>query len=401
MFFSKTLNGLIMRFLVMLLLAVSLQGCASLAITSQPSIPPVTSIDNWPRNSLQAAGFDLAIMQQLDAQLDAGFYSNVHMLALEYDGKLVYEKYLSGEDENWGRPIGFRRFDRQSLHDLRSVSKSVTALLLGIALGDDFEAALSRPVVEYFPELSEQYAPGVEDVTLEQILTMSGGFEWNEMDVPYSNPQNDERQLYYADDPVAYLLSKPLRDQPGQRWYYNGGTTMLLAALVAKISGQDFLEFAEQKLAKPLGIEVANVEWHGLGIWQRPLPSAASGLRTRLLDLAKIGSLMLHDGKWQGRQVVPASWVRASSQRHIEQDYAKWSMDGVYGYGYQWWHGQFDGIWGDFSAVTAVGYGGQRIFILPQHKLVLTLFAGNYGNGIHGVGERVLAKIVKAAPGGH
>ena len=218
------------------------------------------------------------------------------------------------------------------------------------------------------------------------------------MDVPYSNPENDERQLYYADDPVAYLLGKPLREKPGQRWYYNGGTTMLLAALVAKISGQDFLEFAEQKLFTPLGINMTDVEWQGSGIWQRPLPSAASGLRLRARDLAKIGSLMLHQGKWQGRQVVPAGWVEASSQRRLEQAYDKWSMGGVYGYGYHWWQGRFDGVRGDFSAVTAVGYGGQRLFILPQRKLVLTLFAGNYGNGIHGVGEQILAKVVSAAP---
>ena len=384
-----------MRALISLLLL--LLSFSSIAQEGLPQ-PPVAHDDGWPVASLASMGFDVEKMQQLDHKLDSGSYTNVHMVVVEYDGKLVYEKYLSGMDENWGESIGHVEFDHDRLHDLRSISKSVTALLLGIALGEEFEDALSRPIIDYFPELSSQIAPGAEKITLEQVLTMSTGLEWNEMDVPYSSDSNDEIQLYYARDPVQQVLTKSLRADPGERWYYNGGTTMVLAALVVELSGKSFLEFAHDALFHPLGIEPADVEWRGLGIWQRKLPSAASGLRLRARDLAKIGSLMLHQGQWQGKQIVPPGWVRASSLRHMEQTYPIWSMDGVYGYSYQWWHGEFKGIRGDFTAITGVGYGGQRLFVVPEKKLVVTVFAGNYGTGIWRMSERVMSRIVAAAP---
>jgi len=356
--------------------------------------------DGWPIGTLDESGFDLVKIQQLTQRLESGWHPNAHMVLVAYQGKLVYEKYLSGDDEVWGVQAGRREFDKNSLHDLRSISKSVTSLLLGIALGDNFETALSRPIIEYFPEFAQQVADGVERVTLHHVLTMSAGFQWNEMEVPYSNLKNDARQMYLAADPVQFVLSKPLHSEPGARWYYNGGMTMVIAALIEKISSQPFLEFAQQKLGGPLGISGKHVEWRGLGIWRvrASLPSAASGLRTRVRDLAKIGALMLNDGRWQGQQLVPREWVRLSSLRHTEQTFPNWSLDGIYGYGYQWWPADFRGEYGQFSAIAGVGYGGQRLFIIPEKDMVVTIFAGNYGNGIWRMSEQVLAEILAAAP---
>jgi CubicO group peptidase (beta-lactamase class C family) len=352
--------------------------------------------DGWTLGTLQDAGFDMEKMQLLDQELESGVFPRAHMVVIEYDGKLVYEKYLAGNDESWGDIIPNVQFDQNQLHDLRSISKSVTSLLLGIALGNDFEVALSRPIIEYFPEFTDQMSPGAEKVTLAQILTMSAGFEWNQMDVSWNN--NDAVRMNRADDPVQFLFGKPLKNEPGKHWYYNGGTTMVLAALVAEISGQNFLEFAQEKLFGPLAINPSNIEWWGLGNWQRQLPSAGAGLRMRARDLAKIGSLMLHDGQWQGKQVVPRKWIHASSQRHMEQTYPKWSSGGVYGYGYQWWHGEFKKDWGKFTAITGVGYGGQRLFIVPEKKLVVTVFAGNYNNPHYSMAEWLLSSVIDAAP---
>ena len=107
---------------------------------------------------------------------------------------------------------------------------------------------------------------------------------------------------------------------------------------------------------------------------------------------------MLNDGRWQGQQLVPREWVRLSSQRHTEQTFPNWSLDGIYGYGYQWWPADFRGEYGKFSAITGVGYGGQRLFVIPENDMVVTIFAGNYGNGIWRMSEQVLAEIMVAAP---
>ena len=388
-----------MRLVFALLLSSLLLACSSSTPVSLTNSAAQRD-DGWSTATLDESGFDPAKMQQLTQRLESGWHPNAHMVLVAYQGRLVYEKYLSGDDQSWATPVGHREFDENSLHDLRSISKSVTSLLLGIALGDNFEAALSRPIIEYFPEFAEQVADGVERVTLHHVLTMSAGFEWNEMEVPYSNLNNDARQMYLAADPVQFVLSKPLYSEPGVRWYYNGGMTMLIAAIIEKISRQPFLEFAQEKLGEPLGISEKYVEWRGLGIWRSriSLPSAASGLRTRVRDLAKIGSLMLNDGRWQEQQLVPREWVRLSSQRHTEQTFPNWSLDGIYGYGYQWWPADFRGEYGEFSALAGVGYGGQRLFVIPEKDLVVTIFAGNYGNGIVRMSEQVLAEIVAATP---
>ncbi len=370
------------------LLACLLVACSATAPPGDAPNPAVSA-------TAGAVNFDF---DRLARDLDAGIYTNVHALLVLRDGQIVHEQYLAGNDENWGRPIGYREFDAGSLHDLRSVSKSVTSLLLGIALGDDYAAALERPVAEFFPELVDRVAPGVERVTLRQVLTMTTGLEWNEMDVPYSNPQNDERRMYHSGDPVEFVLTRPLRDAPGARWYYHGGTTMILAALVEQISGEPFLEFARANLFEPLAIEMRYVDWRGLGIfWKRSttLPSAASGLRMRARDLARIGQLVLDGGRWQGRQLVPRGWLEASLARQVEQN-TRWNVDGIYGYGFQWWHAAFRGDWGDFDAACGTGFGGQRLCIVPDESLVVVIFAGNYGTGIRLVPERLLAATVAA-----
>jgi CubicO group peptidase (beta-lactamase class C family) len=380
-----------------MLLLMACSGSAPVSETNSSDTRDADgSITTAPQN-----GFDPAKMELLTQRLESGWHANVHMVLVEHKGELVYEKYLSGDDQTWGASTTrYREFNSTSLHGLRSISKSVTSLLLGIALGDDFESALERPIIDYFPEYADRVADGVEHVTLHHVLTMTAGFEWNEMHLSYSSMLNDARRMYYADDPVEFALSKPLYSEPGERWYYNGGMTMVIAALIEKISGQPFLEFAFEKLAGPLDISKKNVEWRGVGIWseRKNLPSAASGLRVQALDLSKIGTLVLNQGRWHGQQVVPREWIRVSTQRHTEQTFPNWSLDGIYGYGYQWWAANFRGEYGDFSAIAGVGYGGQRLFVIPEKDMVVTIFAGNYGNGLWRVSEQVLAEIVAAAP---
>ena len=106
----------------------------------------------------------------------------------------------------------------------------------------------------------------------------------------------------------------------------------------------------------------------------------------------------MNGGRWNGRQIVSQEWIRVSLQRHTEQSFPNWSLDGIYGYGYQWWPAHFRGEYGRFSALAGVGFGGQRLFVIPEKDMVVTIFAGNYGNGLHRVSEQVLAEIMAAAP---
>jgi CubicO group peptidase (beta-lactamase class C family) len=372
------------------LVLLTLAGCLGDRAGASPDAEgALQTADAWTLADPADAGFEPAALEQLVSDIDADRFGNVHALLIEHDGSLVFERYFPGKDERWGDPIPMRMMGRDSLHDLRSVSKGVTATLLGIALGDDFHDAVARPIADYVPDLAAENA--AREITLHHVLTMTMGLRWNEMTVPYTDPMNDEIRLYEARNPARYVMTRPAAYPPGSTWYYSGGTTQVLAAVISELTGQRLDEFARERLFEPLG--VSEFEWLGPEGWTPDNPAAMSGLRLRPRDLAKIGSLYLHGGRWHGRQIVPEAWVDRAMVRHVEE-IGDWSDGGIWGYGYQWWVGDLPT--GE-RVVAGVGNGNQRLFILPAERLVVTVLAGDY-NVFEGHGERILNRVLAARP---
>ena len=382
---------------IFLVVFVTQISFSSLAASLDKILSPPQLADGWTTDSAQNVGLDQVKITALANALQNNEYVNIHALLIERNGKLVYEQYLSGFDQSWGYPLGVVDYDGSQQHDLRSISKSVTALLLGIAIGTNFKIALDRPVLDFIPDYKNKATNGIDQVTLRQVLTMSAGFDWNEMTVPYSNSKNDEIQLYRTQSPIAYILNKPLRERPDERWYYNGGMTMLAATAVEEISGKPLLEFAEKKLFSPLGI--TEYTWHRSSAWPKDhMPAVASGLRLLPRDLAKIGSLMINKGKWQDKQIVPEKWVSLSQQR-FREDMQPWDANGTYGYGLHWWIGNFQITGETIKAAVGTGYGGQRLFTVADKGLSVTVLAGNYGSGDKNTwwqSERIFKQILAA-----
>ena len=369
---------------------LALLGALFAVSNCQPSdqtvVPPQAS-DGWALGDPAEAGFDAAALERLVADIEAGEFPNTHALLIEHDGALVFERYFSGSDERWGQTIASRVMGPDSLHDLRSISKSVTSALVGIALSSDSAAEMDRPVAEYLPGYSLGEAQ--QTITLHHVLTMTAGLQWNEMTVPYTDETNDEIRLYSVTDPALFVMTRPVEHQPGSTWYYNGGLTQVLATVIFNITGQNLDEFARVQLFEPLGI--TDFEWLGPGSWTPDDPAAMSGLRLRARDLAKIGSVYLHGGRWRGQQVIPESWVERSMVRHVAE-IGDWSYGGVWGYGYQWWVGALSS--GE-RVIAGVGNGNQRLFILPDEHLVVTIFAGEY-NKFEGHSNRLLSRVLEA-----
>ncbi len=379
------------RHALLCLLAICLPSSVA---AQETGTAPAALGDGWAVAEPAEAGLDPAAIADLVEKIDTGWIPNVHAVLIEHRGRLVFERYWPGEDENWGQPLGRVDHGPATQHDLRSVTKSVTSVLLGIALGDSAEDALERPITTYFPD-REALSTELEAVTLHHVLTMTAGLEWNEMVLPYTDSRNDEVRLYYTDDPIGLVLARRVRDTPGSRWYYNGGLTQLTAGVIENLTGKTVDDYAEEVLFGPLGI--TEYTWHRSSAWSSDIsPSAASGLRLRARDLAKIGSIILHEGKWQGRQIVPAAWIAASTTRHVD-DIPWWP--GVYGYGYLWYPGRLnDGrmlIYGS-TVIRARGNGDQGIFVLPEAGLAITVLAGNYNDFSHGVDQRIMELIVRA-----
>jgi len=384
---SDSFSGLsvsLVRFLFTVFL-IYFTGC----VTDKPEWVPAKSPDGWKIGNFADAGFEAAALTKLTLDISAGKFPNTHALLIEHNSNLIYEHYFAGTDEEWGEQLGHRLMGKDSLHDLRSISKSVTSVLLGIALGKKFEEALSKPVISYFPEIKSN--PDLEKVNLYHVLTMTAGIEWNEMTIPYTDPENDEIRMYSVSDPVAWVLSKSLVCTPGEHWYYSGGLSQVLAGVIQQITDRPLATYANQVLFQPLAI--TGFEWPAEPLWDPAMPSAASGLRLRARDLAKIGSLYLHGGRWHGRQIVPEAWVNRSIERLVDVLPGGWDMDGIYGYGFQWWIGRLpEG--NDF--IAGVGNGNQRLFIIPEKKLVVTILAGEY-NKFEGHSERLLRSIIALA----
>ena len=361
-------------------LLVWVSGCAAPSRTDVAVAPsPAASAearplgDGWETATPETAGMDRGRLEALTDTIRRYPDWNIHAVLIERDGRLVYEEYFAGQDQRWGRPLGRIVFDRDTKHDLRSVSKSVVSALLGIARGAGKIDSLDRPIIELFPELAELATPERRRVTLRHALTMAAGFEWNEI-LPYTNPRNDEIGMIRSPDPIRFALDRPVVAEPGTLWNYNGGLTQLLGAVVQRSTGQPLLDYARSTLFEPLGI--SDVDWDGdlTGV-----PAAASGLRLRPRDLAKFGSLYLHGGRWRGRQIIPADWVSESIRRHVALPTAVTAY-GTHGYGYQWWHTCYRTASGTLETPSAVGNGQQRIYVLPQLRLVVTMLAGRYND---------------------
>lgn len=375
------------RFVVSALLAVCPPLCAAAGGIDSA---PVALADGWGVAGPAEAGLDPVALSNLVEKVDTGWIPNVHALLIEHEGRLVFERYWPGDDTSLTGPLGYVEHGPATRHDLRSVSKSVTSLLLGIALGESAEAALARPIAGFFPD-REDLGNGMDAVTLHHVLTMTAGLEWNETIVPYSDDRNDFARLVAAGDPVGFTLAKTVRDPPGSRWNYNSGLTDLTAGIIENLTGKPLAGYAEEVLFDPLGI--TDYEWLRPPAWPPDgIPHASAGLRMRARDLAKIASLILHDGKWRGRQVVPVDWVRISTSRHV-----RGTRD--YGYGYFWLPGTINDartpVFGS-PVIRASGYGNQAVFVLPDAGLAITVFAGNYDDNSPAVDTRLLGLVARA-----
>ena len=350
-----------------------------------------TETDGWVIGDAADAGIDAAALERLAKDIEAGEFPNTHALLIEHRGSLVFERYFTGTDERFGEPIGERVMRRDSLHDLRSVTKSVTSALLGIALADGFEEKVARPIVEYLPDL--ELGPEQRKITLEHVLTMTAGLEWNEMEHSYADARNDAVRLYGVRDPAAHVLSRAVAHEPGSVWYYNGGCTQVLAAVILKLTGQTVDEFAKERLFAPLGI--TEFEWRRPQGWVTGNPSAKTGLRLTARDLAKIGSVYSQKGRWRGKQIIPEAWVDLSIVRHV-REIGKWSGGGIWGYGYQWRVGD---VPVGARVVAGAGNGNQRLFVLPEDGLVVTVYAGQYNRPFRPHSEMILKRVLEAREG--
>jgi CubicO group peptidase (beta-lactamase class C family) len=276
-------------------------------------------------------------------------------------------------------PVFHRYFDdsESEYANVASVTKSVMSILVGIAIAEGHLPGVDATLTQLLPDRRDQMAPGVHDVTLEQVLTMTGG-------VRQDDPRS-EVHFVASEDWVGAILAEPLEFPPGEEFAYSSAGSHLLSAILVEATGRSVLEYARERLFDPLGIDTTPAAQPLLALknldayeradfaWPRDPQGYHTGdtaLKLTLEDMTKIGQLMLDDGEWDGQQIVPRSWVEESTRAHVD-DLATSPSNSVItpAYGYQWWVATADG----HPSFVAAGYGGQLIEVVPELELVVAV----------------------------
>ena len=350
-------------------------------LVAQSQKPSITSVYKRPQQlndgvstaTLQKVRIDDKMIHAMTDSIFNGTYPNIHSVLIMRDNKLVYENYFSGNDETRGVGYaGFKQHHRDSLHDLRSVTKSLvgTAILIAIAQGKI--KSVDQRVFDFFPEHG-RYDTGMKrDITVSHLMNMTAGLAWDEETISYADSTNSERLMNNSEDAIDFVLRQPMINSPGKQYIYSGGATQLLVGIVYRATGMQIDKFIEEYLFKPLSIKTFT--------WvknQDGEPSGASGLRMRSRDMVKIGAVYLNEGRWKGKQIIPAHLVEETLKSQISTPY-KDSVAPHIGYSNQFWI-PTEMIEGKpITWTQAQGNGGQIIVIDKQNDLVAVITAGNY-----------------------
>ncbi len=283
-------------------------------------------------------------------------FGRLESLLILKDEKLVLEEY-------------FYAYDRTQLHHIHSCTKSVTSLLLGIALERHNKQDVDQAVFNFFPQYDSLKTPDKEKITLKHVLTMTPGFSDKDVDdIEAHSPYEEAKQI----------LSLPMVSIPGKEFKYNNNCTNLLGDIIYSLENKQADEFAKEVLFSKLGI--SNYKWER----ENGVVHCYSDLHMLPRDMAKIGWLVLDEGRWKGEQIVPRKWVAESTQPHVAES-------PFFDYGYQWWyrskqnkswwdnpvHGSKD----EHDMFLALGYGGQYIMVIRDLNMVIAITSSDYNEG--------------------
>ncbi len=317
---------------------------------------------------------DPAALAALDSAFASGARGYVDAMLVIRRGQAVFDRQYTHDYEslfarkdpvrgpyNYYDPDWHPWYRKSDLHTLQSVTKSVTSALIGIAIGRGEIPRVEVPILRYFDAAAvANLDERKKRIILRDLLTMTAGFKWDEDSVPYTDKANSCAAMEASTDWARYVIDQPMEHDPGRVFRYSSGVSELLAHILLKATGRQADEYAVDHLFKPLGIERY--------YWKRTptgLPDTEGGLYLTRADLARFGSLYLHDGVWEGKRILPEGWVAETMRPRADP-----RMQEIPGarYGYQWWLLP----WGEAKrqAWTCWGYGGQFLFVVPERDLI-------------------------------
>jgi CubicO group peptidase (beta-lactamase class C family) len=363
------------------ILSLLLVSCTQDPFSQYTYRPPEDINDGFDVGSLDEVDIDSVLIEKAVDSIYQGKYKEVHSMLIFKDGKLVFEEYFKGHKFKYDTAGNTNHhgelvtWDRTMSHRAMSVTKSITSACIGIAVDNGFIESPHQSIFDYLPEYQHLNKDGKDKITIEHLLTMTSGLEWNEWALPYSNPKNDVIMMYFVEDPVAYVLNKKLTGESGTSFNYAGGSNVLLGEIIKNATKMNLDEFSGKYLFGPLGIDPYYWAKYPDGV-----VDAAGGIEITPRDMAKIGVTFLNKGVWEGKQIISEQWVDKSAAFYPGNN---WMNDwddhyGMRGYSYSWWTHHFVKSGKRINMYYAGGWGGQFIMVIPELNTVVVFTGGNY-----------------------
>jgi CubicO group peptidase (beta-lactamase class C family) len=395
-----------MRTPAALALAACLLGALPASTRGQDTWPGRT----WPTTTPTRARIAAAVLDSLDAEITAGRYGYVDRMLVIRQGRVVLDRsYRHDYDRIYGDSVRVRSplnahdvtspynyyspwwhpyYRRGDLHSLQSVTKTVTSVVIGTAVTRGDFPSIDTPVLAFFDTATVANLDGRKRrMTVRHLLTMTGGFDWNE-NLPYVDPRNAAVAMEASYDWVKFTIDRPMAREPGAQFNYSSGESQLLSHIFRRATGTDIEEYAAHHLFAPLGIE----RW----FWKRTpagLADTEGGLYLEASDLARIWYLFLHGGNWNGTRVLSADWVRSS----VTPAVATGTQPGAARYGLKWW------LYTNPVDTTRLvwagsGFGGQWPLAFPELDMIVVFNGWNILPGRPGLPlRRTMERLVRAA----
>lgn len=278
----------------------------------------------------------------------------LHSMLLIKNDQIILESYFNG-------------FSDSTKHDLRSVTKSIRSILVGIAIDKGFIKSLDDPISNYLKPLEPQknLDKQKDEITIRHLLTMSSGLDCNDWD---QKSMGQEDKVYKKKDWLQYTLDLPMVYEPGTTSAYCSMGVVLLAEIISRASGLPINKFAETYLFTPLNI--TNVAWGHTS--NKEVIHSGKRLYMTPRDLAKVGQLILNQGIWEGKQIVSGVWIAESTS-------PKTKITGL-DYGYLWWNIPLSAGEKTVMTITATGNGGQYVMVIPEMNMVAVFTGGAYNS---------------------
>ncbi len=341
-------------------------------------VAPPSLADGWPTSTPSDAGIDPGPIREMVRAVVEGDLAYTHSVLVARRGQLVVEEYFYG-------------FDRETWHDMRSASKTITSTLIGLAIQEDRIEDSGATALSFFPNYRwyANWDSRKARIRVRDLLTMSSGLDAND-----SDPQSAASEGFYQSqtirpDWIKLALDAPMIADPGSQPLYGGANPLILGGILAHVVEEPVEWFAHLALFEPLGVEEykffldpTGVVYMGGGLWLRPR------------DMAKYGQLYLDGGLWQGRRILDEEWIEESWGRYGRL--APLDRNG-HQYGYLWWHHRYDIGGRTIETLEARGNGGQYIFVVPSMQLVVVITSGNFRNGRTREPEDILNRYILPA----